>query len=127
MTVAAASVADVEQNSERVEQPARYQPRNPARRDVEQERTQRYDRQPTHTEVHSGRECRKPRTERAFEGHTRYRKPPHDAEQGPPPRPPQGDESERRVGPRDEQINRGVIESAKKFFGSRPAEGVIQC
>ncbi len=51
---------------------------------------------------------------------------PHDAKQAPAPCAAQGDQRERRVGARDQQVDRGVIEDPEDALGAARGQRMIQ-
>src|SRR6476620_1211534 len=101
----------------RVRQAAREQPENRARWDVGQQRPDGHEHEPAHTQVDSGRQHGEPTgAEEALERDADSGPAPDDAERRPPPDAAYAHEDERSVRAGDEEVDRGMVQTAEDFF-----------
>ena len=99
-----------------VKKTAEHEPKNTARGKRVTQWYKSDHNEPTHQQVETSRYPTRDAQAKTFCGDPRQSEPPNDAKYAPPPDRLKHDESERRVGARDEDINHRVIHDLKKIL-----------
>ncbi len=115
-----------EHDADRVHQSAGDEPEETDARDEHEDRFYRDDCEPAHQQIDGGRRDLEAVHEPEFEEDARESQRPHNPQKRPAPCPAQVDEQEWRVGARDEQVNRGVVEDFENALPVRQLDAVIE-
>lgn len=116
----------VEHHPGGVEQAARQEKGEPGGRQAVQDLLQGDDAKPPHEDVNGDGQFAKPGYLRELQDDPRKGKSPDNPENGPAPGPPQRDQCEGRIGARDEEKNRRMVELPEPFLDLRPGNTVIE-